>query len=404
MNFWNGLVNGMREVWAHKFRSLLSMSGIILGVAALVAMVGVVQGMMIQFRETFESSGGILKLEVNDQEPPIEQKARAFLSPGRTMEDALALERAIPLARYVVPQTSVNWKEVRSGTSRIWTRITGAVPSLQQMDRYELKAGRFISDLDIRERSPVIVLSGWRAGQVFDAGVDPLGQQVLIDGMAFTVVGVTSVGRSDPWWKRINSIIPITVVHSRFTGDTKLSNLGIQIYDAEDIDDVVAQIENVLLRTHNGIRDFAVETKEEQLAEFRATERSFTFSLGSVAGITLIVGGIGIMNVMLAVINERIREIGVRKAVGARDIDIFIQFVAESILISTIGGILGIFLSVGLVDVLQSVLPEDKGTVVLSPEAMAAGFAFSMVTGVIAGLYPAFKAARLDVIDALRYE
>lgn len=404
MNFWNGLVNGVREIWAHKFRSLLSMSGIILGVAALVAMVGVVQGMMIQFRQTFESSGGILKLEVTAEEPPPEQRDMAFLSPGRTMEDAIALERAIPLARLVVPQTSANWKELRYGNKSIYTRLSGTVPELQEMDRYELKAGRFIGDLDVRERSPVIVISGFRASELFGDEVDPIGQQVTVQGMALTVVGVTDVNRSDPWWKRVMSIVPITWVHSRFTGDTKLTGLGLQLYDADDIDDVISQIDNVLLHTHNGIRDFGIETKEEQLAEFRATERSFTYSLGSVAGITLIVGGIGIMNVMLAVINERIREIGVRKAVGARDIDIFVQFVAEAILISTIGGLLGIFLSVGLVDVLQNVLPEDKGVVVLSPEAMLAGFGFSVITGVIAGLYPAFKAARLNVIDALRYE
>jgi len=404
MNFLSGLTNGMREIWAHKFRSLLSMSGIILGVAALVAMVGVVQGMMLQFRETFESSGGILKLDIKDQEPPLDQKDRAFLSPGRTMEDAVALEQAIPLARLVVPQTNINWKRVNYGGKQTWTQLTGSVPSLEEMDRFVLESGRFISDLDVQHSSEVIVMSGHRAKRLFGESINPLGKKVRINGVILTIVGVTRISESDPWWKRNLSVIPISLMHRRFSDNEKLTSLGLQLYDAGDIDDVVSQVENVLLHTHNGIRDFVVETRQEQLEEFKATERSFTFSLGSIAGITLIVGGIGIMNVMLAVINERIREIGVRKAVGARDIDIFVQFVAEAILISTIGGLLGIFLSVGLVDVLQGVLPEDKGIVVLSPEAMVAGFVFSVVTGVFAGIYPAFKAARLDVIEALRYE
>lgn len=410
MNFFSAIFNGMREIWAHKFRSFLSMIGIILGVAALVAMVGVVQGMIKNFRVFFEEQGGIERIDVHADEIPEEQLAIAFLSEGRTLRDAEAIRAAVPLADFVSPTLNIGWQRLVWRNNRTGMRVVGATPDVLEVERLAVTDGRFISDIDLDLASPVVVIGSEVKSRLFRNRPDVIGENIRIRGQSYTVIGVLQHyefdqgGRNALRWKNFRTYIPITTAMKRFTGDTKIDGLSIKISDVSVLPDVVPQLENTLLQTHNGIRDFQIQTREEQLAEFQKLERSFTISLGGVAAISLLVGGIGIMNVMLAVINERIREIGVRKAVGARGSDVFIQFLAEAIVISVIGGILGIIASVGFIEILKTVLPDDQMTIVISVKAMAAGFAFSVIIGVVAGIYPALRAARLNVIEALRFE
>lgn len=410
MNLIGATFNGMRELWAHKFRSLLSMIGIILGVAALVAMVGVVQGMIKNFRVFFEEQGGIERIDIVPDEVPQEQLAIAYLSEGRTLRDADAIRAAVPLADFVAPTLNVGWQRMVWRNNHTSMRITGATSDLLAVERLAVDEGRFISDVDLELASPVVVIGTEVKTRLFGNRSDVIGETIRIRGQAYTVIGILhhyefdQAGRNALRWKNFRAYIPITTAMKRFTGNTKIDGLSIKIADVSVLPDVVPQLENTLLQTHNGIRDFLVQTREEQLAEFQKLERSFTLSLGGVAAISLLVGGIGIMNVMLAVINERIREIGVRKAVGARGSDIFVQFLAEAVVISVIGGVLGIIASVGFIELLKSVLTDEQITILISIKAMVAGFSFSVIIGIIAGIYPAMRAARLNVIEALRFE
>jgi len=404
MNFFSGILNGFKEIWAHKFRSFLSMIGIILGVAALVAMIGFVKGMTTQFRSYFESTGGALKVEISENEPPLEQQDKAFLSPGLTIKDWEAVQHNVPLARLSAPLVDAGWHMGQSKYRRDWLRFSGTTPDMEGIIKLDVAQGRFISDLDVENHAQVLVLSKQNAERLFPNLINPVGERVFIGGQAFTVIGVLKGTEDWRWWKSYLAYIPATTALKRFTEDDQLRNLQVQAYDFAEIPDLVAQLENVLLYTHRGIQDFKIETEEERIAEFEKTEAGFMYSLGGVAAITLLVGGIGIMNVMLAVINERIREIGVRKAVGARGIDIFGQFIAESVVISVLGGLIGIIASVGLVELVRELLPPDRQHIVLAPEAMLLGFGFSVAIGVLSGIYPALRAARLNVIEALRYE
>jgi ABC-type antimicrobial peptide transport system permease subunit len=191
---------------------------------------------------------------------------------------------------------------------------------------------------------------------------------------------------------------------SRYKGDDDVNEIHVMADSVEDLPDLVEQIENTLTRTHRGIKDFEIRTQEERLNELKKLEDSFTFSLGGIAGISLLVGGIGIMNVMLASVSERIREIGVRKAIGARSHDIFIQFLAEAIVISVLGGLIGLVASVGLLSVARDLIPEGESISLVPVTAMCYGFVFSSTIGLLSGIYPALRAARLDPIEALRYE
>ena len=188
----------------------------------------------------------------------------------------------------------------------------------------------------------------------------------------------------------------------RYRGDRGVNTIYMKVRDARNLSDVVSQVENTMNQMHNGIQDFSITTREAELEKYKAREMKWKMGLGGVALISLFVGGIGIMNVMLAVINERIREIGVRKALGARSSDIFMQFLAESVVISFLGGLFGMILSVALVFVLKQILGAEEMAVPF--DSMMYAMLFSISIGIVSGVYPSLRAARLDPITALRYE
>ncbi len=401
---------GIQEIWNHKFRSLLSMTGIILGVASLVAMIGVVEGMVKNFTVFFEETGGIEKVTIRPTDPPESQQHMAHLSPGLTLDDAETIRAAVPLAEYVSPETHTGWMGI--GHEGNWTgmRLTGVTPGIEYIEKHEIEAGRFLGDLDNESASMVTVIGSVVKDRIYEPDEDPVGTTILARGKTLTVVGVLKEyyydqgGRNALRWKNHVMFIPARTLAQRYEGSREVRQILVKVGDYRDLDDLVPQLRNTLLAAHNGIEDLEIRTSEDRLAEFEKLERSFTYSLGGVAAISLLVGGIGIMNVMLAVVSERIREIGVRKAVGARSGDIFLQFLVESTLISVIGGIIGVAVSSGFLSALSGIVPGGENIRLFPVAPMAFGFLFSAIVGVCSGLYPALKAARLDPIEALRYE
>jgi ABC-type antimicrobial peptide transport system permease subunit len=428
MNFLERLrpavVNGLRELRANKIRSLLSMSGIILGVASLVAMVTVVQGMVGNFRQFVDAMGGIEKITVEKQPLPKEQEHLAELSEGITMRDVERLRRTVPLVRNISPEARVGFEKLAFDGRETSTYVNGVTADYLPVAKrwVDPGQGRFISDLDVLNLNDVIVLGSAVVPDLFPANVDPVGQVVKVRGRRFTVIGVlnniegsgmqirsaSSRGSGGSWrWRNSGVFIPVSTALTKFNGNDRLSGLGLRIADPDQLRDAVEQTERTMLAAHKGLRDFSISTNEQTLEDFRKTESAFKLSLGGVAGISLFVGGIGIMNVMLASINERIREIGVRKAVGARGSDLFLQFLAEAAVVSVVGGLLGLLVSTGIVGLMNFILTQALPTgavATLDWAIMAQGLAFSVVIGLVAGVYPALRAARLDPIEALRHE
>ena len=428
MNFLERLrpavVNGLRELRANKIRSLLSMSGIILGVASLVAMVTVVQGMVGNFRQFVNAMGGIEKITVDKQPLPKEQEHLAELSEGITMRDVDRLRRTVPLVRNISPEARVGFEKLAFDGRETSTYVNGVTADYLPVAKrwVDPGQGRFISDLDVLNLNDVIVLGSAVVPDLFPPNVDPVGQVVKVRGRRFTVIGIlnniegsgmqirsaSSRGSGGSWrWRNSGVFIPVSTALTKFNGNDRLSGLGLRIADPDQLRDAVEQTERTLLAAHKGLRDFSITTNEQTLEDFRKTEVAFKLSLGGVAGISLFVGGIGIMNVMLASINERIREIGVRKAVGARGSDLFLQFLAEAAVVSVVGGLLGLLVSTGIVGVMNYILTQALPTgavATLDWAIMAQGLAFSVVIGLVAGVYPALRAARLDPIEALRHE
>ncbi len=402
-----GIISGWHEVLAHKLRSFLTLFGIVLGAAALVGMLGVVKGLLRGWEAMIYETGGIERISVQVKRPPDVQREKAALSPGRTLNDVDAILAAVPLAQRVTAEVTI------AGGSRLYFQgratsqyVRGVLPASFVMDRFDVESGRLIGELDNELQTQVVVLGATVAETLIPRGLDPIGQNITINGQPFTVVGVLKEYQFAMGGGRYNTknsavFIPLTTCQTLFRLDENVDVLNVQLADIADLPHALEQITNVLHQTHRGIQDTRLETREDLLQRFEETRKSYVYSLGGVAGIGLVVGGIGIMNVMLASISERVREIGVRRALGAKRTDILVQILAESLTIAVAGGIVGMVASMGLIAILQKVVVASNRPE-LSPAALVIGVVFSGLIGVLAGLYPAIRASRLSPVEALR--
>ncbi len=451
MNIHLSIQVGLREILAHKFRSFLTMLGIIMGVASLVAMFATVEGMTRGMREQLTLSGGIERIAVIEQDVPVEQEDMKSLSPGRTLADVRAIRSQCPLIADISPEVRIGPtlqylnKSMRTGAS-------GVTPAFLNVNNYQVESGRFISDLD-NERNNSVCVIGWPVWEQLEQSRQdsPLGRILKINDMPFRIVGIfrdyesefekklRETGRLDAWQKRAKErrssgtkggkggrhnywwyrnnlvVIPLATMQSVFMSaalqlpydekgsDPHLTWLNLRVTDATKLGEAVQQVKGALLQTHRGIEDFGFDTREDWAENIESSVLAAKLSGGIIASISLIVGGIGIANIMLASITERVREIGIRLAVGARRRDIFSQILIESSVLGFLGGVLGICAAFGVVAFVSAVANLNNEPVIRLT-SLVISFAFSVLTGICAGIYPAFKASRLDPIQALRYE
>lgn len=405
----SGVFNGLGEIWGHKLRSLLTICCVMLGVASMVLTTGFMEGFFRTWEESLQERGGVEKITAAPDSPPDRQAPFAAVSPGLRLEDARTLARQVDTVTVVAPEIESRRGALTRLGRRKQVSVVGATNSSLELNRYEIARGRTFSDLDLHHHANVMILGSEVVKELFQPGEEPLGAQLEHAGHVFTVIGVFRHYESlfdefnALWWKNDVAYLPLTTMAAKITRSDRLTSLNFKAADLGRLRETVDAAGNLLVHGHRGIVDVQVRTNEEQLASFSKTKASFVIGGSAIAGVSLLVSGIGIMNLMLASINERVREIGIRKAIGATPFNIFSQFVAEAVTLSLVGGAAGVGAAIGLIQVLAAVMPPGNAPL-LSPSAFVVGFGFSVAAGVLAGIYPAIQAAKLDPIEALRYE
>lgn len=389
----------------NKMRSVLTALGIIIGVGAVIAMVGIGNGAKAQVEAQIASLGENVILIFSGSTTSSGIRTGWGGAGTLKIEDAEAIRREVP-GVIGVSEEVVSTTQVAAGNQNWFTRIYGESADYFDIRQWPLADGAPFTAQDVRSANKVCVVGRTTATQIY-GNENSIGQILRIKNVPFTITGVLTPKGLSPQGVDQDDIVvmPYTSAMKRVIGGTTLRNINVQIGDPAQIPAAQQQIISLLRQRHN-IRpgrddDFTVRTQQEIAETATATSRVMTVLLGAIAGVSLLVGGIGIMNIMLVSVTERTREIGVRMAVGARGNDILTQFLIEAVTLSSVGGIIGIICGIGASSVLSS---YAHWPTLISIGSIAIAFLFSAAVGVFFGFYPARKAAALDPIEALRYE
>ncbi len=411
MNVQESLRTAITSLSANKLRSFLTMLGIIIGVAAVIAMLSIGRGAQEAITSQITSMGTNLLFV----RPGAASQGGVRMAQGSaatlTYEDALALAEA-PSVVAVAPEAST-FGQVVYLSNNINTQITGVTPEYEQVRNMPVESGSFITAQHIAARSPVAVIGANVAADLFQ-GDDPLDKTIRINGQNFRVIGVlkakggTGFGITDD---RI--LIPLTTLLSRlassgrFRGGNTIQTINVQVASAKVTDQAVEEISAILRERHNILYedDFTITSQQDTIEAANQITGILTVFLGGIAAISLLVGGIGIMNIMLVSVTERTREIGIRKAVGARKRDILAQFLTEATLLSVGGGLVGILVGYGISRFITGInLGNAQISAMVSADSVLLATLFSVAVGLFFGIFPAQRAAELNPIEALRYE
>ena len=403
---WNLLFRAaMVSIRRNKTRSLLTSLGIIIGVASVIVMVGVGQGAQAEIRRQIEMLGTNVVMIMPARRSFGGVSGGAGSRPRLTLEDADVVAADATLLSAV--SAIVNTQQQVIGGQGNWnTRVTGVSPGYLAIKAWQLDRGEFFTDRDVKSRAKVAVLGRTVVDELFP-DTDPVGAQVRIGAQPFTVIGVLAAKGQGGMGEDQDDVVlvPVTTALYRLKGGRYVDRIETSASSAAAVDSASAEITAILRRAHRLAEteedDFSIRTQAEIIERASSTSRTMTLLLGAIACVSLIVGGIGIMNIMLVSVTERTREIGIRLAVGARGSDILVQFLTESVVLSLAGGIIGVLLSTLFATLLTFAL--DIRTV-LNPPVVLLAVAFSAAVGIFFGYYPARKAANLNPIDALRYE
>jgi len=418
MNLLENVASGIQVLFSHKMRTLLTLLGVMIGVAAVIGMVSIGDGARTIIMEDSEKLGGATMIRF--------YRARHIQKGGRwvrnnseeqfTYEDALAIEEECSSVEHAVPSIPVfRGSRISTGAGMTAREMRagyqGVTPAYQKSMNWRPRLGRFISETDVENAASVCVLGQSIVDELFD-GADPIDAEVRVNNQRFVVVGVMEPrGRSLRYGFDLDSsnFIPMTTVQQRFTGKDYVTSLSVKAKSAEKVPQAMEEATAVLLKRHKNEEFFNTRDVASGLDFVLKINKIIKILLTGVAGFSLLIGGIGIMNIMLVSVAERTREIGLRKAIGAKPRDILGQFLIEAVLLCTLGGVLGLFLGVlfgtGVAWIVTSFIIKSISWPSALPLFWAiVSLGFSAAIGVFFGLYPAFRASRLAPAIALKTE
>jgi len=396
------------SIQAHKMRAILTMLGIIIGVAAVLITVGIGSGAAVSITERIESSGTNLLT--------ISAGSRGSTSGSAlTLADAEALSKAdrFPNLQYVVPHYTSNATLTNGGSEGSY-QVVGTTANYATVRNLDLARGQFLDSTQVEGNAYTVVLGDTVASDLF-GGQDPVGKSIRIDDALFEVIGVLEASGSSGFGSSDSQVyVPLNLALgrlfnvSRYRGSYTLSGVYIQVTSQDQLDVAEGQIAQILRMRHglgaDDENDFSISNQADMLEMASDVSGTLSTLLGGIGAVSLVVGGIGIMNIMLVSVTERTKEIGLRKAVGAHNSDILLQFLIEALVLCTLGGLVGIGISYGVMQLTSLFSVFSSYQVVIEPWAVGMALAVSTASGFIFGLYPAMRATQLDPIEALRFE
>lgn len=404
MFFFRICVMAANSLRANLMRSVLACVGVIIGVAAVVSAMSILEGSRRTMLGQLEGLGAD-QVIVSNGSSSRRRSSRAFSRPSLTPEDAQAIAR-LPSVASANPESTLT-AQIKYFQKNVSATVLATGADYAKMNNYEAVAGRFLSSEDVRGARKYCVLGAKVAEELY--GETPaVGTRIRIEGRGFTVIGVME-SKGFVGLRNVDDqvVIPVTVGRDQFFGSKYVQMITVQAADSNNMDSTIEEIKRCL-RLEHGVRagredDFQIFTRQQATDAMGAFVKIFAIVLGSIAGISLVVGGIGIMNIMLVSVTERTREIGVRMAVGARRGDIMTQFLIEAGVVSIFGGLFGVLFGFEFTHVLENMTNKIFETYTSTFSIMLA-LAMATLTGIISGIYPAFRAAGLDPVEALRYE
>ena len=392
---------------ANKVRTGLTMLGIIIGISSVIAMVSIGQGAQSSITSNIESIGSNLILISPGAPRGIGQQVSMGRGSAKslTREDADAISAEISYAKSVSPEVSGRYQIAGKGTNTN-TSVMGVSGFYADVRNIQISEGDFISDQNLKSLSKVAVLGHTVRDDIFGENAqDVIGQTIKIKGLEFKVIGITKTKGGSGFSNQDDMIfVPLTSAQKYLTGDKYLTSISVQAIDSSTMTQAQQEITDLLLARHKKTTetaDFNILNQADILATASSITSTFTILLGAVAGISLLVGGIGIMNMMLTTVTERTREIGLRKAIGAKRRDISTQFLIEAVMLTLVGGIIGVILGWSISYLISQFTPLSTS---ISLGSVVMAFGVSASIGIIFGYYPARRASRLNPIEALRYE
>jgi putative ABC transport system permease protein len=405
MNLSELLLLGLQALSRNRMRSALTVLGIVIGVAAVIATLAIGQGareaVQAQIRNLGANTLTVLSGTVTAGGARMSAGSNNTLTP----EDAEAIKRECPAVQAVAPTVRTG-AQVVYGANNWATQVQGTTADFPIVRAWPVASGVFVTESDVRGAAKVCVLGSSVAEQLFGAA-DPVGSMIRVKDMPFRVVGVLSTKGGQGWGGSQDDVVmvPLTTAQRKLVGRTTVNSISVSAVSEAQVNAALDQITDLLRQRHR-IRpgadaDFFIFTQQEMASSAAETSKVMTLLLASIAAVSLLVGGIGIMNIMLVSVTERTREIGIRRAIGARRRDIMMQFLAESAFLSLAGGALGVALGIGAA---TAVSQFARWPTMIQPAAVALAFGFSTAIGLFFGYYPALRAAALDPVEALRYE
>jgi len=407
---WQTFSMAFKAIRSNKVRSMLTMLGVIIGVMSVVVLIAIAQGTTVSVTESIQAMGTNL-LTVNITTRRVGQfggGGQGGFQGGQqgmqhgtvvlTLDDILSLVDD-PNIEQVSPTVSGN-KTIKVGNTNTTTSVMGVLPAYVEIRNQAVQSGRYIIQADVDNRSAVCVI-GTETAQTLFGNTNVVDNTLLIDGRSFRIVGVLeSMGSSGGSSSDDIIILPFTLAQ-RMLQSTAITSFYVSAVSPDAVSVAQTRVEDYLYKRYQNTSSYRVMNQTEMLDTINESTESLTLMLGGVAGIALLVGGIGIMNIMLVSVSERTREIGIRKAIGAKRRNILLQFLIEAVVISGIGGLLGLLFGVLLMRILET---TQNMTLVMSVGVVELAVGFSMAVGIVFGLYPANKASRLRPIEALRYD